>query len=139
MKTRNRIKYGFLWILAGAAMITLVGFATMYLWNWLIPTLFNGPIINFIEAIGLLLLGKLLTHGFMGRNGHGWKGRHCHGGNCDHGCYNGGSWKSRWEEKMKNMTPEEKEKFKKYYYDRCGWGKREEEKQAATEKNTMAE
>ncbi|MFI5172600.1 MAG: hypothetical protein ACHQFW_09425, partial [Chitinophagales bacterium] len=128
-------------VLACAAMITLMGFATMYLWNWLIPALFSGPVITFIKALGLLVLGKLLTHGFFG-GGRGWKGKygrshHC-GWHCGDGEYGGGYWKKRWEEKMKNMTPEEKEKFKKYYYDRCGWKKHDEEPEPEPDKNTMA-
>lgn len=140
MKTRNRIKYGFLWILAGAAMITIMGLATMYLWNWLIPTLFAGPTILFIEALGILVLAKILTHGF-GRGGSSWKGRHSHGhcSHCGHGGHEGGYWKGRWEDKMKNMTPEEKEKFKNYYYDRCGWRKHPEENQPEADKTATSE
>jgi len=115
MKRRNWIKYGFGFLVLGAAMITIMGFATMYLWNWLIPSIFNGGTVTFWQAIGLLALAKLLT-GFMGwgRWGHhkGWYGKHGM-----HNTY----WKRRWEEKLEKMTPEEREKFKSYYYDRCGY------------------
>lgn len=121
MKRKNWIKYGIGFFFLGAALIIIVGFATMYLWNWLIPTLFNGNPITFIESIGLLLLVKLLT-AFTGWGRGGW-GKH-------NGCYDyrhsgRHHWKQKWEEKMEKMTPEEREKFKSYYYERCGYKFRE--------------
>jgi hypothetical protein len=50
----------------GAAM----GFVTMWLWNCLAVELFAAPVITFWQAIGLLILGRLLTGGF----GHGHRG-----------------------------------------------------------------
>ncbi|MBK7650957.1 MAG: hypothetical protein IPJ20_09725 [Flammeovirgaceae bacterium] len=32
---------------------------TMYLWNWVIPEVFNGPVINFWQTLGLLALSKI--------------------------------------------------------------------------------
>lgn len=116
-KFTKKIKYGIGWLIAGAFMITIMGFATMYLWNWLIPAVFNGVTVTFWQAIGLLALGKLLT-GFGGMGRHTWKGKHSWKG---HGMYDRSYWKHRMEQKMEHMTPEEKEKFKSYYYDRCGW------------------
>lgn len=48
-----------------------MGFATMWLWNGLAVELFAAPIITFWQAIGLLILGRLLTGGF-GHRGGGW-------------------------------------------------------------------
>lgn len=116
MQRKNWIKYGIGFLFAGAAMITLMGFATMWLWNWLIPELFNGSTVTFWQAIGLIALGKLLT-GFMGMGRHGWS-KHKHGGwNHEKAKY----WKQRMDEKMSSLSEEEREKFKRYYYDRCGW------------------
>jgi hypothetical protein len=113
------------WILKGiciAAVITLLifvfGWVTMRLWNWLMPDIFGLTTITYAQALGLLVLGKILFGGFhKGGRGHckcgghrGWGGHH-----------RGGMWKKRWEEKMANMTPEEKEKFKKGWGN-CGWG-----------------
>ena len=57
-----------------AVMITLfiniAGFGTMYLWNWLVPLLFHGPVVTFLQALGLLVLSKILFGGF-GRSGRG--------------------------------------------------------------------
>jgi len=40
--------------------IFAIGSVIMFLWNELIPTLFNGPLISFWQALGLLLLSKIL-------------------------------------------------------------------------------
>lgn len=83
----------------------LFGFGTMYLWNWLVPALFHGPIISFWQTIGLIVLSKILFGGFKGRGGR-WGGRN---GMREH-------WKRKFEERMASMTEEEKEKFR----NRCG-------------------
>lgn len=119
MKRKNYFLMGLGWLVFGAAVLTLMGLAVMFLWNWLIPAIFNGTEITLLQSIGIIALAKLLTgfHGF-GR-GHGWS---------KHGYYKKHQWKSRWEEKMANMTPEQKERFKKMYYDRCGWSRWEDSK-----------
>lgn len=99
------------WILKciGAVILfTFLAFAlawvTMLLWNWLVPSLFNGPEIRYIEAAGLMILGRLLVGGFGGGGS-----KHWHNGNCEGGHHS--SWKKRWEERMMGMSDEDKEKF----------------------------
>lgn len=117
-------KFKFLMVLKIVAGITFFviafGFGTMYLWNWLVPALFSGPVIGFGQAIGLLVLAKILFGGF-GRGG--W-GRH---GRCGSGHY---GWKYRMQEKISNMTPEEKEAFKQRFKDKCRgyWDEKWDEK-----------
>lgn len=125
MKKGKYFLLGLGWVALAALFITLMGLAVMALWNWLIPELFTGPTITFIQSIGLILLAKLLTgFGGWGRHG-GWKRGHH---------YKSHYWKQKWESKIANMTPEEREKFKTMYYDRCGWrGFREEKKQEVVE------
>lgn len=41
----------------------LVCAATMWLWNWLMPAIFKLPTIGFWEALGLLVLSRLLLGG----------------------------------------------------------------------------
>jgi hypothetical protein len=97
------IAFGFLFVLG-------FGFLTMSLWNWLVPALFNGPIISFYQAIGLLILSKILFGGFKGRGGRcggHWGGRHPRHE----------YWRKRMEERMSSMTEEEKEKMR----NRCNW------------------
>ena len=48
--------------------IAAFGALVMGLWNWLMPALFDGVReISFIQALGLILLCKLLFGGFRGR------------------------------------------------------------------------
>ena len=71
------------------------GCLTMYLWNWLMPMLFGLRTITFVQAIGLLLLSKILLGGF-----------HKHGGGDHRG------WKRHMKERFAQMTPEERESFR---------------------------
>jgi hypothetical protein len=93
-----------------------IGYVLFALWNWLVPTLFNGPVISYLQALGILLLSKLLFGGFSG--GRGWRHScHCRGGNY---------WKEKMRSRMEGMTPEEKEKFKQTFKNRCGdWDENE--------------
>jgi hypothetical protein len=86
------------WTAVCTAFVLLFGLITMTLWNWLVPVLFNGPTINFIQGLGLLLLSKILFGGFGG-------GR-CSGG------HRGMYWKHRYADKLAAMSPEEREQFK---------------------------
>ncbi len=88
--------------------------ATMYLWNWLVPDLFNGPVIDYWKALGLLALSKILFSGFGKGGGGHWKGRHR------------GYWGPQWKEKWNHMTPEEKDAFKQKIRDKWGCGPRKE-------------
>jgi len=65
---RKRIAIGVL----GAAAAVLFAFAggeiVKSLWNWLLPALFGFPAVTFWQALGLLLLCRILFGGF-GRHG----------------------------------------------------------------------
>ena len=95
------------------AVAALFGFAVMFLWNWLIPDIFNGPVITYWQAIGLLILSHILVRGWHGEGGH-WKSHR---------------WKHKLEEKLAAMTPEEREKFKEDWRRRCGYYPGEEKKE----------
>ena len=94
----NKGRIIFKCVLAAILFLLLFGLLTMVLWNWLIPSLFNGPHIRFIEALGLLLLGKILFSGWGGR-------RRCGNGGGTH-------WKHRYYEKLSSMSAEDRERFK---------------------------
>ena len=47
-------------IIVFAIAILILGFPTMWLWNWLVPKIFGLPTINFWEAIGLMFLSYML-------------------------------------------------------------------------------
>ncbi len=92
--------------------IFLFGFISMSLWNALVPDLFHGPVITYWQALGLLLLGKIFFGGFHGghhRGRCGKKHRHWMGEwDKDMNTYRSWQcWGKDWEEKFKNMTPEE--------------------------------
>lgn len=98
-----------------AVVAALVGWVVMLLWNNVLAQAVNVSQINFWQALGLLLLSKILFSGF-GRKKWG------HGGRW------GRDWKQKWEEKMQHMSPEEREKIKQEWSNRCRmWGKRDEE------------
>ena|SRR5213592_3929399 len=55
--------------LAAIALFTFIGGEVVkLLWNWLLPPLFGFPVVTFWQAIGLLVLCRILFGGF---------GRHC--------------------------------------------------------------
>jgi hypothetical protein len=56
------------------------GFLIKWLWNWLMPVLFELPEINYWQAVGILVLCKLLFGSFGSSCcKHSHKGRHGHG------------------------------------------------------------
>ncbi len=85
-----------------AAAILVFSFVVMSLWNWLMPTLFGWRMINFWQAMGILILSKILFGGFRGRPGFQ------------------GYWRQRMMERWEQMTPEEREKFREGMRSRCG-------------------
>ncbi len=78
--------------------VSVGGLVVMNLWNWLIPTIFGFKIISFTQALGLLILSKILFAGFRG--GGSWRGNRMH------------FWKNKMAERMQNMSPEDREKMK---------------------------
>ncbi len=72
----------------GLGFITLAVYVTMSLWNWLIPSLFNGPVLGFWQTAGLFILSKILLTGVAPR-GHDhsktdWRKKYS--GKYSHGC-----------------------------------------------------
>jgi hypothetical protein len=41
-------------------LMLILGLPTMFLWNWLMSVIFKLPEINFIQAIGLMLLAYFI-------------------------------------------------------------------------------
>ena len=54
-------------------MGALVGLTIMSLWNWIMPAVFGLGMISFWQAIGMLILGRLLFGGFKRHRHWGWK------------------------------------------------------------------
>ena len=88
----------------GALAVAALGFVVMSLWNGLLPPLFGLKTIHFWQALGLLVLSRILFGGFRGRPGGSFRRRQ--------------RLIQRWE----SMTPEEREKFKQGFRGRfCGF------------------
>ena len=62
-KVLRILKYVALGLVVGTALIFLLGFVVMWLWNWLMPDIFGLPPITYWQAWGLLLLAHLLLGG----------------------------------------------------------------------------
>ncbi len=103
----RRWKFVFIAPLAilGMALFAFIGGeVVMHLWNWLLPSLFGWKQIEFWQALGILVLCRILF------GGHGW-----HRAGRSH-------WRNRMRERCGNMRPEEREKFRQAMRERWGFG-----------------
>ena len=89
-------------ILLGAAAIAAFSTATMFLWNWLMPAIFGLTAICFWQALGLLVICRILFGGMGGM--HHFIGMHHFGRMRHHNLI---------REKWLKMTPEEQKEFLK--------------------------
>jgi hypothetical protein len=90
-----------------AAILALVSFVVMQLWNNLLPDILHVGTITFWQAMGIFVLCKILF-GFGPKGGRG-----------------GAPWmrrKQMMQERLAGMTAEEREHFKQQMKNRCGWG-----------------
>lgn len=104
MRRKNLIWFAPLAVLAIAGLIVIGGEVVMLLWNWLAPALFGWRVITLWQALGILVLCRILFggHGFRGPR-MGWRGRR------------------RMDERWAAMTPEERERFRQGMRGRCGF------------------
>jgi len=99
---RYRFVRGLKVALFATLAVAAVSFVVMSLWNVLMPGIFAVPSISFWQALGLLVLSKLLFGGFRPYSGGGQR------------------WRRRMIERWEQMTPEEREKFKEGMRRGCG-------------------
>jgi hypothetical protein len=99
---RNRALRVLKIVVFGTVAVAAVSFIVMGLWNVLMPGIFALPVISFWQALGLLILSKLLFGGFRG--------------------FSAGAprWRRRMIERWEQMTPEERERFKQGMRSGCG-------------------
>ncbi|MBS1627950.1 MAG: hypothetical protein JSR09_04270 [Bacteroidetes bacterium] len=95
----------------------LLSWVVMFLWNEVLVTVIGVKLISFWQAVGLLVLSKILFGGFS----RGF-GRHRR------------KWNFEMKEKWQHMSVEEKEKFKQEWRNKCSmWSNdnktKQEEKQ----------
>lgn len=87
-------------ICIAVGIAALLALLVMLLWNWLIPTIFvGGPVITYWQALGLMILAKILFGGFKPP-----PHARCSTDNKD-------QWKEKMRERMNQMDPEKKKKF----------------------------
>jgi hypothetical protein len=84
-----------------ALFVWIGGEIVMHLWNWLLPPLFGWKLIGFWQALGLLVLCRVLFGGW--------------------GCGGGprGRRRRHFDERWERMTPEEREKMRQSWRGVC--------------------
>ncbi|MDD5543973.1 MAG: hypothetical protein PHX83_12440 [Acidobacteriia bacterium] len=97
-------------LLGMAVFIAIGGEIVKLLWNWLLPQLFNWRQITFWEALGILLLCRILfgSLGLHGGSRSGMRQRMVD------------RVADRMAERWEAMTPEERERFRQRLRERCG-------------------
>jgi hypothetical protein len=91
-------------ILAIPLFIFISGEIVLHLWNWLLPPLFGWRLITFWQAVGILVLCRIL----FGRSGR-------------RGFYRS-NFRRRIADRWKRRTPEERERFRQSLRDSCAFG-----------------
>jgi hypothetical protein len=91
-------------ILAMVAFIFIGGEIVLHLWNWLLPPLFGWRQVTFWQALGILVLCRVLFGG-LGRHGSGRS-----------------NFRRRMKGRCEHMTPEERERFRQWMRERWGGG-----------------
>jgi hypothetical protein len=90
-------------ILGMLLFVTIGGEVVKQLWNWLLPTLFGWRQITFWQALGILVLCRILF------GGHGWHGS------------GRSNYRRRMAERWERMTPEERERLRQSWRGRWGF------------------
>ncbi|HLJ15755.1 MAG TPA: hypothetical protein VKV15_14750 [Bryobacteraceae bacterium] len=99
---RNRILRALRIALIAVVAVAVLSFVVMSLWNLLMPAIFGWHTVSFWQALGILILSRILFGGFQRRGVGGWH------------------WRRRMAERWEQMTPEEREKFREGMRGRCG-------------------
>jgi hypothetical protein len=81
--------------------VALLGLLVMALWNWLMPAVLGVKAIGYWQALGLVILCRILFGGHRGPS-------------------HDGIWRHRFLERWERMTPEERERFRQGFHDRWG-------------------
>ena len=106
MNYRRRGRFFFFPLIPIAAAL-LFGFVVMLLWNAILPQVVNAAPLSYWQAVGLLVLSRILFGSFFRggpqfNSGREWRG--------------GPSWRRKWT----SMSDEEKAKFREEWKRRCG-------------------
>ena len=93
--------HGLKFVLFVVAAVLVLGAVVMGLWNWLMPDLFGWRTISLWQAVGLLVLSRILLGGLLGRR---------------HGMH----WRERMAMRWDHMSDDERAKFREGMRRRCG-------------------
>ena len=115
MKRNNYKRFKARFVVFILAIIALGGLVTMLLWNALIPAIFGLKAITFFQALGLLVLSRILFGNFPGRRFGGGNERRRH-------------WRHKMKEKWENMSPEERAAMKDRWRKKWDWKEDSEDK-----------
>lgn len=98
------MRRGLKFVVLAAVAVTAISFIVMSLWNGLIPALFGGPTLTFAQALGLLVLSRILFGRLRGGFGPGMY------------------WRRRFRQQWRQLSPAEQQQLR----ERCGrrWGER---------------
>ena len=102
MKTRKFFYFGKFAVLGVAGFIAFT-FVVMWLWNWLVPELFNGPVVTYWQTLGLLILSKILFSGVGKGQPPGQRSKYSR----DFSNKHRDKWKRKFEEKMNGKAEEQ--------------------------------
>lgn len=97
MKLRRRVKRAMMGLCMALAAIAVVSLVVMLLWNALIPSLFNGPVLGYWQAAGILLLSHLLLRGTPVYGMRAWRRRV--------------KRRRRWKQRLASMSAQERAEF----------------------------
>lgn len=114
MRVVEKICKGLMMLVLVAVIAVLLGVVVEHLWNWLMPGIFGLRRITYWEAVGLLVLSKLLLGGFHPRGRNGGRAR----------------WKRKMAARWAGMSTEEREAFRAGMKEKrgCGWSREEKER-----------
>lgn len=101
----RKYKKGWIFLVLSPPLIFLaVTWIVMLLWNCLLPEILGVKSITYWQSMGILVLSKILFGGFhFGRGMQNFKER-------------------KMREKMEGLSPEEREKFKEVWKNKCASG-----------------
>lgn len=97
--TKPRRRYRGLFFLFVPLLIAALGGAVMALWNAILPEVLNAKPLSYWQALGLLLLSRILFGGFRFGGGAPWARKR----------------RGRWA----NLSEEERERMKEAWRQRC--------------------
>jgi hypothetical protein len=76
-RVRKIVRMVVLFLMGATIFVVVFSWIVMKLWNWLAPELFGLPSIDQWQALGLLVLSKILFGGFSGGSGASRSRRRC--------------------------------------------------------------